>query len=103
MLNDQIKAILHSALTWFDIQTNSSKLTDEKNIYVVIFRPVVIGLQCEHMCQNTSVHVKAVIYNANTQTPNPETHIHHFSTPYTGLPQRQCGVNTEICHLSLHQ
>lgn len=41
-------------------------------------------IQCEHMRQNTHAHVKAVIYNVNTQTP---THIYHFSTPYTGPPQ----------------
>lgn len=65
------------------------------------FKPLVIRIQCEHMRQNTYVHVKAVIYNANTQTPTHETHIHHFSTLFTSSPQRQCGVNTEICHLSL--
>ena len=53
------------------------------------------------MRQNTCVYVKGVIYNANTQAPTREMHIYHFSTPYTGPPQRQYGVNTEICHLSL--
>lgn len=33
------------------------------------------------------MYVKAVIYNANTQTPTSETHIYYFSTPHTGPPQ----------------
>lgn len=32
-------------------------------------------------------------------TSKPQPHIHHFSTPHTGIPQKQNDVSTEICHL----
>lgn len=48
-----------------------------------------------------SVRVKAVIYNANTQTRTPKRHMNHLNPLSTGLLQRRCGVDAEICHFSL--
>lgn len=46
-------------------------------------------------------HVKADIYDANTQTVTHERHMNLFNTPSTDLLQRQCSVDIESCQLSL--